>query len=123
MTAPAIRTVPTQPVEGQKPGTSGLRKKVPVFQQAHYVENFVQAIVDCIPDRAGATLVLGGDGTFLRAASYARAQDIPVLGARTLLHANQPDGFDCPGCAWPHWPPTSAACRPRSRKAGAQRWL
>ncbi|KQT73725.1 phosphoglucomutase [Methylobacterium sp. Leaf465] len=58
-------TVPTTPYDDQKPGTSGLRKKVPVFQQAHYVENFVQAIVDCIPDRAGATLVLGGDGRFL----------------------------------------------------------
>ena len=54
----------TTPFEGQKPGTSGLRKKVPVFQQARYVENFVQAIIDCIPDRKGATLVIGGDGRF-----------------------------------------------------------
>jgi phosphoglucomutase len=61
----SLRTVPTTPYADQKPGTSGLRKKVPVFQQARYVENFVQAIVDCIPERAGATLVLGGDGRFL----------------------------------------------------------
>ena len=58
-------SVPTTPYDDQKPGTSGLRKKVPVFQQARYVENFVQAIIDCIPDRAGTTLVLGGDGRFL----------------------------------------------------------
>jgi phosphoglucomutase len=61
----SVTTVPTTPYDDQKPGTSGLRKKVPVFQQAHYVENFVQAIIDCIPDRAGTTLVLGGDGRFL----------------------------------------------------------
>jgi phosphoglucomutase len=61
----SVTSVPTTPYDDQKPGTSGLRKKVPVFQQAHYVENFVQAIIDCIPDRAGATLVLGGDGRFL----------------------------------------------------------
>lgn len=60
-----VTSVPTTPYDDQKPGTSGLRKKVPVFQQARYVENFVQAIIDCIPDRAGATLVLGGDGRFL----------------------------------------------------------
>jgi len=61
----SVTTVPTTPYDDQKPGTSGLRKKVPVFQQARYVENFVQAIIDCIPDRAGTTLVLGGDGRFL----------------------------------------------------------
>jgi phosphoglucomutase len=58
-------TIDTTPYPDQKPGTSGLRKKVPVFQQRHYVENFVQAIFDSIPDKAGQTLVLGGDGRFL----------------------------------------------------------
>ncbi|MGU3360287.1 alpha-D-glucose phosphate-specific phosphoglucomutase [Methylobacterium sp. M6A4_1b] len=61
----SVTSVPTTPYDDQKPGTSGLRKKVPVFRQARYVENFVQAIIDCIPDRAGTTLVLGGDGRFL----------------------------------------------------------
>ena len=59
-----IHTVPTQPFSDQRPGTSGLRKKVSVFQQPHYLENFVQALFDVLPDRAGHTLVLGGDGRF-----------------------------------------------------------
>lgn len=58
------RTVITQPFADQKPGTSGLRKKVTVFQQQHYLENFVQAIFDSIAAPQGATLVLGGDGRF-----------------------------------------------------------
>jgi phosphoglucomutase len=60
----SMRTITTQPFQDQKPGTSGLRKKVTVFQQAHYLENFVQAIFDSIAAPKGATLVLGGDGRF-----------------------------------------------------------
>jgi phosphoglucomutase len=60
----SIRTVSTQPFSDQKPGTSGLRKKVPVFQQPHYLENFVQSIFDSIASPKGATLVLGGDGRY-----------------------------------------------------------
>ena len=61
----ALKTVPTTAFPDQKPGTSGLRKKVPVFRQPNYVENFVQATFDTLPDRAGQTLVIGGDGRFL----------------------------------------------------------
>ncbi|MGL6040628.1 MAG: alpha-D-glucose phosphate-specific phosphoglucomutase [Deefgea sp.] len=57
-------TVTTQVYAGQRPGTSGLRKKVTVFQQPHYLENFVQAIFDVVPELKGGTLVLGGDGRY-----------------------------------------------------------
>ncbi|MDQ6982346.1 MAG: alpha-D-glucose phosphate-specific phosphoglucomutase [Mariprofundus sp.] len=59
-----IEAVSTQPFEGQRPGTSGLRKKVKVFQQAHYLENFVQSVFDSIGDFVGQTLVVGGDGRY-----------------------------------------------------------
>ena len=58
------RTVPTTPFTDQKPGTSGLRKKVPHFQQPHYVENFVQSIFDALDGFAGQELVIGGDGRY-----------------------------------------------------------
>lgn len=59
-----MQTIETKPFEGQKPGTSGLRKKVPVFQQPHYTENFVQSIFDALSGYQGQTLVLGGDGRY-----------------------------------------------------------
>ncbi|KAJ2100655.1 hypothetical protein GGI09_002174 [Coemansia sp. S100] len=59
-------TVATTPFEGQKPGTSGLRKRVVVFQKEHYTENFIQAIFTAMPapGAQGATIVVGGDGRY-----------------------------------------------------------
>ena len=60
----AIKTVSTTPFDDQKPGTSGLRKQVPTFQEPNYLENFVQATFDSLDDYQGKTLVLGGDGRY-----------------------------------------------------------
>lgn len=57
--------VPTTPYPDQKPGTSGLRKKVRVFQQPGYAQNFIQSVFDVVEGKVGATLVAGGDGRFL----------------------------------------------------------
>jgi phosphoglucomutase len=59
-----IQTVATTPFAGQRPGTSGLRKKVTEFQQPGYLENFVEAIFLTLGDCSGRTLVLGGDGRY-----------------------------------------------------------
>ena len=59
-----IRVQVTTPFDDQKPGTSGLRKKVEVFQRPHYLENFVQAIFDTQSALKGGILVVGGDGRF-----------------------------------------------------------
>jgi phosphoglucomutase len=59
-----IKTVATAPYDDQKPGTSGLRKKVPHFQRPNYVQNFVQAIFDSLDGYRDQTLVVGGDGRY-----------------------------------------------------------
>jgi len=59
-----VREVKTTPFADQRPGTSGLRKRVPAFKQAHYLENFVQSIFNTITVPPHATLVLGGDGRY-----------------------------------------------------------
>ncbi|HRP35783.1 MAG TPA: alpha-D-glucose phosphate-specific phosphoglucomutase [Gammaproteobacteria bacterium] len=60
----AARIVPTRPFPDQRPGTAGLRKKVRVFRQPHYLENFLQAVFDSAGDFRRATLVAGGDGRY-----------------------------------------------------------
>ena len=87
------QTVATRPIAGQKPGTSGLRKKTRVFMEPGYLENFVQAIWIGIGGVAGKTLVLGGDGryfndraaqTILRMAAAGGAAQV-IVGQDALL--------------------------------------
>ncbi len=59
-----IQTISTTPFTDQKPGTSGLRKKVRVFAQAGYAENFIQSVFDAVQPEPGSTLVIGGDGRY-----------------------------------------------------------
>ena len=103
-----ITTVATQPIAGQKPGTSGLRKKTPVFMGRHYLENFTQAIFDVVGAK-GKTFVLGGDGRYFNdvaaqvilrmAAANGAARVIVGQGAilstpaaSHLIRLNQTDG-------------------------------
>jgi phosphoglucomutase len=60
----AVRSVPTKPFEDQRPGTAGLRKKVRVFRQPNYLENFLQAVFNAGGDFSGTTLIAGGDGRY-----------------------------------------------------------
>ncbi len=85
-------TVATKPIAGQKPGTSGLRKKTPVFMGAHYLENFVQSIFDVVGAQ-GKCFVLGGDGRYfndraaqviLRMAAANGAARV-IVGQRAIL--------------------------------------
>jgi phosphoglucomutase len=67
----AVETVATKPIDGQKPGTSGLRKKTAVFRQPGYLENYVQAVIDGVGGVAGREIVVGGDGRFFNDAAIA----------------------------------------------------
>ena len=88
-----LLTIDTKPIEGQKPGTSGLRKKTRVFMGTHYLENFIEAIWAGIGGVAGKTLVLGGDGRYfndraaqviLRMAAASGAKKM-IVGTNALL--------------------------------------
>ncbi len=82
-----IQTVATTPFEGQKPGTSGLRKKVRVFAQPNYAENFIQSVFDVAERPPASTLVIGGDGRFHNRTVIARAIQMAAANgyARVLV--------------------------------------
>ncbi|WP_019626824.1 alpha-D-glucose phosphate-specific phosphoglucomutase [Thioalkalivibrio sp. ALJT] len=82
-----ISVITTRPFPDQKPGTSGLRKRVQQFREAHYLENYIQSIFDACPELLRGELLLGGDGRFhnreaiqiiLRMAAANGAQKISV---------------------------------------------
>lgn len=75
-----IQTIKITPYQDQKPGTSGLRKRVTVYQQPNYVENYIQAIFDCLEGYQGQTLVIGGDGRYYN--------DVAIQKAIRLAAAN-----------------------------------
>lgn len=86
-------TIPTRPIDGQKPGTSGLRKTTQVFKQPGFLENFIQSIWDGIDGAAGKTFVVGGDGrhfnteaiqTVVRMAAASGAARV-IIGQNGLL--------------------------------------
>ena len=68
-----IKEIETTPYADQKPGTSGLRKRVAVFQQPNYVENYIQSIFDAVTGKEGKTLVIGGDGRFFNDVAIQKA--------------------------------------------------
>jgi len=81
-----IETVPTEPIAGQKPGTSGLRKKTAAFLKPGYLENYVQAIIDGIGGVAGESFVIGGDGRYgNRQAMQTLIRMLAAGGARHLV--------------------------------------
>jgi len=84
---PQIVTIATTPFDGQAPGTSGLRKKVKVFQQPNYAENFIQSVFDVAKPQPGAVLVIGGDGRFHNRAVIQQALRMAAANgyAKTLV--------------------------------------
>ena len=85
----SVITVPTAPIEGQKPGTSGLRKKVKVFQQSHYLENFVQSIFDALGGVKDASLVVGGDGRFYNKRAIQKILKMAAANGVSLVTVGQ----------------------------------
>ena len=83
-------TIQTAPIDGQKPGTSGLRKKTRVFMGRHYLENYVQSIFDGIGGVVGKTLVLGGDGRYFndRAAQVILRMAAANSAAKVIVGVN-----------------------------------
>jgi phosphoglucomutase len=81
----ATRTIPIQAIEGQKPGTSGLRKKTAVFSRPGYLESYVQAMFNGVGGVAGKTLIIGGDGRFFNAEAIQTMLKMAAANGATRL--------------------------------------
>lgn len=83
------REITTKPYPDQKFGTAGLRKKVAVFQQPHYLENLLQSVFDCVPELKGKTLVIGGDGRYHNRAAIQTAIAMAAANGVTRVLVGQ----------------------------------
>ncbi len=95
----SVQIVQTKPFEGQKPGTSGLRKRVSVFQQPHYLENFVQSVFDAVTGFQGKTLVLGGDGRFHNAVAIQTILRMAAANGVGKVMVGQDGILSTPACS------------------------
>ncbi|MDR3474034.1 MAG: alpha-D-glucose phosphate-specific phosphoglucomutase [Devosia sp.] len=89
--------IKTAPYVDQKPGTSGLRKRVPVFQQPNYVENFVQSVIDSLEGFQGKTLVIGGDGRYFNDVAIQRIIRIAAANGFGKVMVGQGGILSTPG--------------------------
>lgn len=94
-----VTDVATSPFADQRPGTSGLRKRTPVFQQPHYLENFVQALLDEAALPADATLVVGGDGRYLNREAIQTIIRLAVANGITRLQVGRGGWLSTPAAS------------------------
>ena len=114
-----------RPIADQKPGTSGLRKKVPVFQQPNYVENFVQSIFDALEGFQGKTLVIGGDGRYYNREVIQKAIAMAAANGFGQVMVGQGGILSTPAASPRHPQATrrsaASSCRPATIPAGRTR--
>ena len=94
-----IKSVATKPIEGQQPGTSGLRKKVTQFQAPHYLENFVQSIFDALGEAKDKVLVVGGDGRYFNAEAIQTVAKIASANGVAKIIVGQGGLFSTPAAS------------------------
>ena len=92
----SVETIATHPFKDQKPGTSGLRKKVKVFEQPHYLENFVQCVFDTQRELEDAPLVVGGDGRYYNREAIQKILRIAAANGCTRVLLGQGGIFSTP---------------------------
>lgn len=84
-----IEVFPTRPFDDQNPGTSGLRKKVKIFERQHYAENFIQSVFDCTGETKGQLLIVGGDGRYLNKKIIQKVLKIAVANGFSRVMVGQ----------------------------------